>query len=109
MRVTIVADDGKVGVDRVFREVDLSSLNPNIHAVQWDGVKGHVEYKDRRPETTLKSISAYRRFIDAWTAAEPPSPPPLSDAPVNSRELITLLITKSVITQAEIDTIKAAR
>ena len=74
MRVTIIADDGKVGVDRVFRTVDLSTLDPNIHAVQWDGVVGHIEFKDRRPEQRIADISAFQSFIDAWTAAAPPPP-----------------------------------
>ena len=74
MRVTIIADDGKVGVDGVFRRVDLSTLDANIHAVQWDGAEGHVEYKDHSPELVLTSISPYQSFIDAWTAAAPPPP-----------------------------------
>ena len=74
MRVTIIADDGKVGVDRVFRTVDLAALDPNIHAIQWDGAKGHVEYKDRSPETVLTDISPYQSFVDAWAAAAPPPP-----------------------------------
>ena len=74
MRVTIIADDGKVGVDGVFRGVDLSTLDANIHAVQWDGVVGHIEFKDRRPEQRIADISAFQSFIDAWTAAAPPPP-----------------------------------
>ena len=78
MRVTIIANDGKVGVDGVFRAVDLSTLDPNIHAVQWDGVVGHIEFKDRSPEQRIADISAFQSFIDAWTAAAPP-PPTLTD------------------------------
>lgn len=74
MRVTIIADDGKVGVDGVFRAVDLSTLDPNIHAVQWDGAAGHVEHKDRSPARKITDISAFQSFIDAWTAAAPPPP-----------------------------------
>lgn len=74
MRVSIIADDGKVGVDGVFRAVDLAALDPNIHAVQWDGAKGHVEYKGRSPETVLTDISPYQSFVDAWAAAAPPPP-----------------------------------
>lgn len=74
MRVTIIADDGKVGVDGVFRTVDLSTLDPNIHAVQWDGAAGHIEFKDRSPEQRIADISPFQSFIDAWTAAAPPPP-----------------------------------
>ncbi|MCH8002967.1 MAG: hypothetical protein IIA34_15085, partial [Proteobacteria bacterium] len=62
------------GVDGVFRAVDLSTLDPNIHAVQWDGVVGHIEFKDRSPEQRIADISAFQSFIDAWTAAAPPPP-----------------------------------
>lgn len=72
MRVTIVADDGLVGVDGVFRAVDLSTLDGNIHAVQWDGGAGHIEHKDRSPAQKITDFSAFRSFIDAWTAAAPP-------------------------------------
>ena len=74
MRVTIVADDGLVGVDGVFRSVDLSALDPNIHAVQWDGTAGHVEFKDLSPEQQIADISVFQSLIDAWTAAAPPPP-----------------------------------
>ncbi len=74
MRVTIIADDGKVGVDGVFRAVDLSTLDANIHAVQWGGASGHIEFRDRSPEQRIADISAFQSFIDAWTAAAPPPP-----------------------------------
>ena len=85
MRVTIIADDGKVGVDGVFRAVDLSTLDANIHAVQWDGAKGHIEFKDRRPEQQIADISAFQSFIDAWTAAAPP-PPTLAELKTAKRD-----------------------
>ncbi len=74
MRVTIIADDGKVGVGGIFRSVDLSTLDPNIHAVQWDGTAGHIEFKDRSPEQRITGISAFQPFVDAWAAAAPPPP-----------------------------------
>ena len=75
MRVTIIRDDGVVGVDGVFRNVDLSSLDPDIHAVQWDGAakRGHVEHKSpRRVEPITAYRARFQRFVDAWTAAAPP-------------------------------------
>lgn len=78
MRVTIIKDMNRVNVDGVARTVDLSALDPNIHAVQWDGAKGHIEYKDHSPEEILSDISAYQAFIDTWTATAPP-PPTLAD------------------------------
>ena len=77
MRVTIIADDGKVGVDGVFRVVDLSTLDANIHAVQWDGAAGHVEFKDGESNEAIDDLSPFQSFIDAWAAAA--SPPPTLD------------------------------
>lgn len=80
MRLTIIRDDGIVGVDGVFREVDLSSLDANIHAVQWDGAMGHVEYKEPKSEEPISSYKArFAAFVDLWKAAAPPveiTPPP---------------------------------
>jgi len=46
MHITIIQADGVVGVDGVFRAVDLTGLDPSIHAIQFDTVKGvgHIEY-----------------------------------------------------------------
>ena len=94
MRVTIIADDGKVGVDRVFRSVDLSTLDPNIHAVQWDGATGHIEFKDRSPNKMIDDFSAFQPFVAAWTAAAPPPPPP-PPPPPSKAEIIDGEIARS--------------
>lgn len=74
MRVTIIRDDGAVGVDGVFRAVDLSALAAGVRAVQWDGSTGHVEY-DASANTMLDNMNAYQSFVDLWNAAAPPPPP----------------------------------
>jgi hypothetical protein len=79
MRLTIVADDGAVGVDGYFFEsLDLSQLDPTIHAVQWYGNSGEVEYKTRlengnfvKPQNqAISSIALYQFALDAWNAAK---------------------------------------
>ncbi len=75
MRITLINDDNNAGVDGEFRNVDLSTLDANIHAVQWDGVKGHVEFKDQTANRTLTDFFAeFQPFFDAWVAAAPPPP-----------------------------------
>jgi hypothetical protein len=51
MKVSIIRPDNMVVVDGVGREVDLSDLDPAIHAIQFDSStdKGEIEYV---PETT---------------------------------------------------------
>ncbi|WON73742.1 hypothetical protein [Nitrosospira sp. Is2] len=75
MRVTIIRDDGVVGVDGVFRRVDLSTLPARIRALQWNGVSGHVEY-DHGANTTLHDLAAFQTFVELWNAAAPQPPVP---------------------------------
>lgn len=79
MRLTIVADDGAVGVDGEFISgLDLSQLDASIHAVQWNGEYGEVEYKTRfengalvKPANALiTDVTPYQFAIDAWNSAK---------------------------------------
>ena len=80
MKVTIIRDDGVVGVDGEFRTVDLSALDPAIHALHWDSVvgEGEVEYVSPRRNEEITDFTPYQQFHDAWVAAAPP-PPTLDD------------------------------
>ena len=62
MRVTIIRDDSVVGVEGVFRQVDLSTLPEGIRAVQWNGGGGHIEY-DQGANTTLYDLAAFQPFV----------------------------------------------
>jgi hypothetical protein len=77
MRVTIIRDDSVVGVDGIFRRVDLSALPERIRALQWNGGSGHIEY-DQGANTALHDIAAFQSFVALWKAAaaqlsDPPS------------------------------------
>ena len=82
MRVTIIQEDGVVGVDGVFRRVDLSDLDANIHAIQWDSEKGkgHIEYDDslepRLENAELRDFAPYSVYVSRWEAAAPRAPDP---------------------------------
>jgi hypothetical protein len=72
MRVTIIADDGIILVEGQPEKVDLSTLNEEIHAVQWYGTVGEVEYKTdyventRKPNERISDFSPYQKFVDLW-------------------------------------------
>ena len=72
MRVTIVADDNKVVVEGHPEAVDCSSIEEEIHAVQWYGSVGEVEFKHdyientRKPNETIKDFAAYQKYVDLW-------------------------------------------
>lgn len=45
MKITIIPSDGAVYKDGVsYSELSLTSVPSNIHAMQWDGVKGEIEF-----------------------------------------------------------------
>ena len=83
MQLTIIRDDNVVIVDGRAMSVDLSTfsgLPANLHAVQWDGASGHIEYNDGTLNEPLMGISAFSDVVAAWTAARdaadaPPSEP----------------------------------
>ncbi|HEY6044769.1 MAG TPA: hypothetical protein VIU43_07705 [Nitrosospira sp.] len=81
MRITIIRDDSVVGVDGIFRRIDLSAMPAGIRAVQWNGVTGHIEYDDAA-NAPLGSIADFQQFVDAWIAAAPQ--PPVPRAPVEA-------------------------
>jgi hypothetical protein len=75
MRITIIRDDSVVGVDGVFRRVELSALPERIRALQWNGTSGHIEY-DEGANKPLYDIAAFQPFVELWNAAGPqPSAP----------------------------------
>lgn len=47
MRATIIPADGFCSVDGVgFNGVDMTSVAPEVHAVQWYGTYGEIEVQD---------------------------------------------------------------
>lgn len=93
-KVTIIPENGLVMVDgRVIEGLDMSSIDPSIHAVQWYGNYGEVEYKSHHvledngsaslvkpANEIITDISPFQSAIDAWEVAKeaednPPPPP----------------------------------
>tara|TARA_R110002153_G_scaffold267531_1_gene431696 strand:+ start:233 stop:529 length:297 start_codon:yes stop_codon:yes gene_type:complete len=75
MKLVIVADDSRVVVDAVaYDGLDMSQLDSAIHAIQWNGEYGEIEYKPvfangeitKAPNQIVMSIDAYQWAIDAW-------------------------------------------
>lgn len=45
MRITVINDDNTLGLDGVFyHNLDFSTVPDNVHALQWDGTKGEIEF-----------------------------------------------------------------
>jgi len=64
-KVTIITTDSAVYVDNYWiSEMDVSSVASNIHAIQWDGSNGHIEYNDGKKNEEITDISPYQSIID---------------------------------------------
>jgi hypothetical protein len=79
MKVSIVPVDGAVSVDGVgFGNLDLSSVSPSVHAVQWYDTYGVVEFKEffldggvTKPQNQLiVSFSEYEPVLVLWQEAK---------------------------------------
>ena len=63
--LTIVPDDKIISVDGVGVICDFD-IDSDIHAVQWNGTTGHVEWKAEtgKEHLTLSDINDYQSYID---------------------------------------------
>mgnify|MGYP000008258982 CR=1 FL=1 len=79
-RITIVPDDNIVHVDGEARTISMAGIDPTIHAVQWFGDVGEVEFNDGSPHATIINFAPFQVFVTRWAAAAPvPLPPPTLD------------------------------
>jgi hypothetical protein len=88
MNVTIIVPDGFVSKDGVgYSNLDLSGIDPTVHAVQFSGSSGWVEYavtsSGEKPQNTpITSLSGFDPALTAWAEADaaahqpPPAPTP---------------------------------
>ena len=81
MKLTIIPADGAVGEDGVFyNNLDLSScaIPADVHALQWDGAAGWIEYNsplvENQPITELPAWA--NCCMTKWTEANTPVPQP---------------------------------
>ena len=54
--VTLIPSDKQMVLDGDSAEFDLK-LDANIHAIQWDGSKGHIEYNDGTPNEDITEFN----------------------------------------------------
>lgn len=72
MRVTIITDDSHVYVEGHALVVDLTGLDEEIHAVQWYGEVGEIEFKynavdnTREPNLRFDDFAPYQIFVARW-------------------------------------------
>jgi hypothetical protein len=70
-RITVALNDSKVYVDGTAHDVDLSELPDFVHAIQWYGSYGEIEFKADRhgvkmPNLRFTDIGPYDYLVDRW-------------------------------------------
>jgi hypothetical protein len=66
MRLTIVPEDGVIGIDGEFLlkvQQDLNWIPVDVHAVQWYDTWGEVEFKDTSPNERIEELGIYQQAV----------------------------------------------
>lgn len=79
MRLTIVCDDNIVIKDGIAHILDSTLFPSNIHALQWYGTWGEVEFKHTPGENKLQNkkidnLSEFESLLSAWEVVNTPVP-----------------------------------
>ena len=78
--LTIVKDDKFVAVDGEGLFLDEVVLPANVHAIQFDGTNGEIEYNDDTSNKAITSISDYSTITDNHAAKKAANTKAVSDA-----------------------------
>lgn len=88
MRISIIREDNAVYVDGIVQIVDCSSLPQEIHAIQWFGDKGWIEYVHfDKPNVNIDSFEQYSEYVEKWNLINNESTPPVIE---NVVETVTI-------------------
>lgn len=85
MKLTIIADDKLVSKDGVgYSNLDLSFLDNDVWAVQWDTDKGHIEKRDLSI-VEITDITPFNTALTKWTEADTASKTPVPSTETSVR------------------------
>ena len=95
MKLTIIPADGSVGEDEKFyNDLNLNScaIPANVHALQWDGVAGWIEFNEPIPNETISTLPSWANCcMTKWTEANTPVPPQTPTAEQNKQIAVNKL------------------
>ena len=68
MKLCVITDDNMISVDGEPLNFTFA-IDSNIWAIQWDGVSGHIEYKDITAQNEeITDITQFQSLVDAHAA-----------------------------------------
>jgi hypothetical protein len=71
MQVSVVVDDNMIYVNGFAERCDLSNMPDYIHALQWYGAWGEIEFRgdddgNRLPNKRVSDFNEFKKYISAW-------------------------------------------
>ena len=106
-RITIIVSDTFCSVDGVgYNGVDMSSVSPEVHAVQWFDSEGWIEFNTTlsgKPENqTITSLDAFQQVLASWDALDYEQknpPPPLPPTAEQNKQVAAQILSSTDWTQ----------
>lgn len=95
-QITIIKADSVIGVDGVFRGIDLTDMQSDIHAIQFNTATGagHIEYdpeaEERKPNKPIGAtvFRTFEKYITRWKKAGEPPKRTLEEVKIDARAQI---------------------
>lgn len=75
MRLTIIKSNGYVSIDgEGYFGIDVTSIDNNIHAIQWHDTYGELEIKNEKgriiENVEISNIADYLHIVPLWQAVK---------------------------------------
>lgn len=100
-RITIIPSDTYCSIDDVgYTGVNMASVPSDVHAIQWFGGSGWIEYSENEDGTKpanqpIDSMQPYQSVLDSWAVIDEehhqPIPPHVPTAEENKSTAMTRL------------------
>ena len=106
MKISVIPEDRAVIIDGVHREIDCTDLlgefvDPEqIHAIQFDGDDGEVEYRDKRRPKKFKGLALMKKVRSAHKKWRVPAPRPLTPGERKKANLDAVGVTADKMLEA---------
>lgn len=105
MKLTIIPIDGAVYKDgKSYSEISWEGTPSNVHALQWLGNKGWLEFNDGTPNQDINELPSWvGNALAAWDVADTPAPIPEPQTPtvVSMRQARLALLQQNLLDAVE--------